>query len=607
MTGFRCWPLRAGATAGVVAVLALSGCIVEVGPFDNPRDPKNSPPISKIGFRDSSLRDAVTEQAALSGWSYSWEVTSLNLDNRNIIDLTGVDLFIAIEALSADNNLISDLGPLQALATRQQSQVSAAIRAPFSASATPITTYVTTLSIANNFIEEVESLAGFVGLRTLDLSGNAIIDVTAMTALSSLVDLNLANNLITDVTPLAQLASLRTIDLSDNAITTGVAILAQNTNATSINLSGASNSGIPPEDLDVLEQRVGAGAINRPPPPVPLSSLSFTDAALADAVNAAVSAREWTYVHEVTELDLSGAGIVDLTGIEGLLVLTSLDLSDNQIVDVSPLAQLTRLRYLDLSDNRIETGVNLLTALTNAISIDLSGRGNGAIPQSDINVLINAVGSIVVVGPTRAIDSFEFYVQTPSNPYIEISGDDDNTGYWSNDWSDPNGSAFTISVGDSVTAGVSVDGEATFTWYLDGAGIGTGELVTFGSNLEAGPYELTVVVEVDGRYYSESVGFTVGQESQIDRVDTFVILIPSQPPIAFSGQRVILVYGRDMTVTASMEGAEDITWYLDGVAVGAGTTVTVGAALAPGPYELTAVLGAGTNYYSQTIQFLVRS
>ena len=50
-------------------------------------------------------------------------------------------------------------------------------------------------------------------------------------------------------------------------------------------------------------------------------------------------------------LDLSGAGICDLTGLEGAVNLLSLDISDNGICDLTPIAPLTELEELDISHN----------------------------------------------------------------------------------------------------------------------------------------------------------------------------------------------------------------------------------------------------------------
>ena len=53
------------------------------------------------------------------------------------------------------------------------------------------------------------------------------------------------------------------------------------------------------------------------------------------------------------ELDLSGRGITDLSGLEACRNLRELNLSDNQVLDLGPLASLTNLRELNLANNQI--------------------------------------------------------------------------------------------------------------------------------------------------------------------------------------------------------------------------------------------------------------
>jgi hypothetical protein len=62
------------------------------------------------------------------------------------------------------------------------------------------------------------------------------------------------------------------------------------------------------------------------------------------------------YTHQLLtliELDLSGRGIRELEGIEGIRNLRVLDLSDNQIEDLTPLQGLRKLQKLNLRENRV--------------------------------------------------------------------------------------------------------------------------------------------------------------------------------------------------------------------------------------------------------------
>lgn len=86
--------------------------------------------------------------------------------------------------------------------------------------------------------------------------------------------------------------------------------------------------------------------------------VSLADSSLEAAVRAALAQETGDLLAEeaesLEELDASGQGITDVTGIEQLTNLRVLVLRDNEIADVSPLAGLQRLRYLDLDNNAID-------------------------------------------------------------------------------------------------------------------------------------------------------------------------------------------------------------------------------------------------------------
>ncbi len=82
---------------------------------------------------------------------------------------------------------------------------------------------------------------------------------------------------------------------------------------------------------------------------------------------------EGTAPEKITELDLSGKGIEDLTFLRDAANLEVLNLADNDISDISPLAELTKLRKLDLSGNKVED-INPLLALKNLEELDICGN-----------------------------------------------------------------------------------------------------------------------------------------------------------------------------------------------------------------------------------------
>lgn len=76
--------------------------------------------------------------------------------------------------------------------------------------------------------------------------------------------------------------------------------------------------------------------------------------ALAEQLNIPIGSFNQNKVRGVTELDLSGYGLTDLTGLEHFQSLETLDLSGNQLTDVTVLENLRYLKTLDLSFNQLE-------------------------------------------------------------------------------------------------------------------------------------------------------------------------------------------------------------------------------------------------------------
>ena len=83
------------------------------------------------------------------------------------------------------------------------------------------------------------------------------------------------------------------------------------------------------------------------------------------ALAAALGARDGGDPGALTELDIAGLGIADLTGIEAAEGLRTLDLSGNAITDLGPLAGLQALEALDVGGNLYLDSLAPLSALGN--------------------------------------------------------------------------------------------------------------------------------------------------------------------------------------------------------------------------------------------------
>jgi len=106
-------------------------------------------------------------------------------------------------------------------------------------------------------------------------------------------------------------------------------------------------------------------------------AVTITDPNLETAIRAAIGIPEDTIypsdLKEIEELEASGQGITDLTGLEYCTGLTELYLYANQIDDISPVANLTSLGELYLSGSQI-SDISSLANLTSLRELYLSGN-----------------------------------------------------------------------------------------------------------------------------------------------------------------------------------------------------------------------------------------
>lgn len=171
---------------------------------------------------------------------------------------------------------------------------------------------LSSLSLANNSISDISALKALGGLTTLNLSGNRISDISALSGLSGLRTLYLDSNSIKDLTPLHSLKNLILLSIK------GVDLTAEQLSALSEALPGCTiySEGEPGSAMDI-----SIGGI--------------------------------TFSSDVTELDLSGRGLSDISALSACSGLEKLNISDNSISDLSPLMDQQSLRELDFTGNII--------------------------------------------------------------------------------------------------------------------------------------------------------------------------------------------------------------------------------------------------------------
>ena len=197
---------------------------------------------------------------------------------------------------------------------------------------------LTSLTVRDREIENLEGLQHTRNLKRLDLAGNLISDITPLANLVNLEGLSLHRNVIAGISPLARLTNLRSLTLYDNRIT--------NINA----LSGMKQ----------------------------LQEFEAQGNAIAD-INALSELLALTYSH------LAGNLVSDITPLADLVNLEVLRLHRNAIMDISPLAGLTNLLHLSINNNAIKD-ISPLAGLTNLRHLTI--QNNDIADHSPVNGLV---------------------------------------------------------------------------------------------------------------------------------------------------------------------------------------------------------------------------
>lgn len=227
-------------------------------------------------------------------------------------------------------------------------------------------------------------------LTSLKLSDNKLTTLDFLEPLEKLVSLDLSNNEITDISALAGLKSLRTLHLDGNDIEDFTPLYGLN----KLTMLTICDIEIKESQLKQLKERLPGCVI-------------YSDEAKEDIIDITLGGK--TFKSNVTELDLSGSGVKDISLLSVCTKLTKLDLSDNSISDISALVDIPGLTELDLSDNSI-SDISPLVSMTKLTKLDLSNnniKSAAALKEltklTELQIGGNKLGSFSVVGKLTAL------------------------------------------------------------------------------------------------------------------------------------------------------------------------------------------------------------
>ncbi len=281
--------------------------------------------LSSLTLSGCNLDDATVKQFGSIAW-----LTSLNIDNNTITDISFTKNMSILKSFSAANNMIKDISVLSNFANLQK------------------------LNISNNLLTDIDSLSSLTALKVLDISHNLISTLSPLTALTGITELNIAGNTVKQLDPIARLVKIQTLILSDNPITT-LSALENFSNLEVLSIDGTTIVSL--KDISGLTK---------------LKTLDCSRTTISDFA------------------PLASMNIINLTAMQSAITLADslalassvevLNISTNNILDATPFTFLTNLKVLNISNNPV-TNMGVLAACPALSSLSCA---NTPLTQEDV-------------------------------------------------------------------------------------------------------------------------------------------------------------------------------------------------------------------------------
>ncbi len=310
--------------------------------------PGLSPTVKDDWLRQEFINLLGDDGSGEPDFSKAAEITSLDLSNGYIRDLSGIQYFKNLEELNIANNEISDLSPLSGCAKLRTLDASGQYISNLGAISA--LKELTELNLADNELITLSSLKELAGLQKLDVSGNEIVVFGTAGKLQNLQYLNMADNPMKeiDLSALSGLANLTELNVSGCGIKSidGINI----GNLTTLN---ASYNQI--DSVAALEKAKKLGVLD----------ISYNVLTEADSLKSCISLQELSVeenplesiawiepLSSLTNINLAQTGLVEenLVHLQNMKNLQILDISGNMIFGLSTIMNLGSLQQVSISN-----------------------------------------------------------------------------------------------------------------------------------------------------------------------------------------------------------------------------------------------------------------
>ena len=315
--------------------------------------PPERSPGTVVHIPDPNLRAAIAEalgknpNAPITAEEME-RLKELDVSDRGIHDLTGLQFATNLSRLYLRDNQISDLSPIAGLINLRNLSI---WDSPVS-DLSPLKGLknLTRLVFSRTQVSDLSPIAGLINLKNLDLYDNNVSDLSPVAGLINLEFLSFPNNNVSDLSPVAGLINLKTLYFWGTNIS-DLSPIAGLINLRTINFSGDSVSDLSLVAglINLTSFRSWGNPISDLSPFVGLPKLERIDICGGEISDLT----PLVLITGLKELYLVNNEISDISPLRGLTGLTRVNLEENNIVDISPLAALTNLTWLNVARNQI--------------------------------------------------------------------------------------------------------------------------------------------------------------------------------------------------------------------------------------------------------------